>query len=213
MRPREKPLLSSAVRPACARHSRAGLAVNLGSILAMALALAMDAFAVSLAIGTVRTSPSRAEIARVSSTFGAFQGAMPILGWSFGSALRNLMGAVDHWIAFAILLGIGIRMIASASRASPVLRSDPTRGVVLLGLGIATSIDALAAGFTLAIVQVVIWVPALIIAAVTAALSILALGVGRRAGHRLGRFAEIAGGLVLCAIGLRILIAHLTGGV
>jgi putative Mn2+ efflux pump MntP len=182
------------------------------SVLAIAVALATDACAVSLAIGAAGRSISCVQTARVSGTFGFFQGGMPIVGWLSGNALLDLIGPFDHWIALVILVAIGTRMIISAFRGEPSFRSDPTSGFLLLALAIATSIDALAVGFSLAMARVSVWFPAVIIVAVTAALSGLALRIGYRAGLRWGRWTQIAGGAILCVIGLRILLEHMGGG-
>jgi putative Mn2+ efflux pump MntP len=187
--------------------------MDLVPALGLSAGLAMDAFAVSLAIGASRASISRTEIARVAFAFGAFQGAMPVAGWFVGGALLHWIVMWDHWIAFLILAAVGIRMIVGSLRGLPAFRSDPTGGAVLLGLAIATSIDALAAGFSLAMLRSPILAPALMIGGVTFVSCAAALRIGRRAGIALGRWAEGAGGVVLVAIGLNILFGHLRGGI
>ncbi len=183
------------------------------SILALSVALALDAFAASLAIGAMSVSISRKRMFRVALTFGGFQGVMPVLGWIFGNVLLGPLSRVDHWIAFAVLVAVGVHMIISALRGRPALSSDPTHGWLLLGLAVATSIDALAAGFSLALVRSSIFLPAVSIGVITAAMSATALCVGRRAGRRLGRWAELAGGITLIVIATQILVRHLSEGI
>jgi len=186
--------------------------MDAAALIALAVALAMDAAAVSLAIASVRTTLGALDFARVAGAFGLFQGAMAAIGWSAGTGVQGLIAAIDHWIAFAVLVGIGVHMLTGASRGRPAFRSDPTRGVFLLGLAVATSIDALAAGFSLAMIRVSIWGPVLSIALITAALSVGALAIGRRAGRTVGRWAERIGGILLCLVGLEILWKHIAGG-
>jgi putative Mn2+ efflux pump MntP len=181
------------------------------SIVAIAVALAMDAVAVSLAIGVSERDLTRAQAARASLTFGVFQGGMPVLGWFLGGAIVHLISRFDHWVAFVILAAIGVRMIVSGLRGRPTFTSNPTSGMILLGLALATSIDALAVGFSFAMMSVSIWMAAIIIAIVTSVLSAIAMALGRRAGVRWSRWAEIAGGIILCAIGLRIMLEHTAG--
>ncbi len=172
----------------------------------------MDAFAVSLAIGITTFLTSRKQTARIALTFGGFQSAMPVLGWVFGRALIGPLSKLDHWIAFAILAGLGIHMIANALRSRPAFSSDPTGGFVLVGLAVATSIDALAAGFSLAMVRSPILLPAVSIGLVTAVLSTGAIIIAKRHGPRLGKWAALTGGITLIAIGIHVLVRHLTAG-
>jgi putative Mn2+ efflux pump MntP len=137
---------------------------------------------------------------------------MPIMGWFGGSALLPVMAAVDHWIAFALLAFLGLRMIWQAGH--PEDRSqdfDATRGWSLVILSVATSIDAFAVGVSLGLIGISIWVPSLIIGLVTLVVTYVGTRVGRRAGHYLGQWAERVGGVVLIGIGTRILLQHLIG--
>ena len=189
--------------------------MELSSILLMALGLAMDAFAVSLAAaGSGRAAGGRAQF-RLSFHFGLFQFFMPVIGWYIGARLAGALAAVDHWIAFGLLAIVGGRMILSGSRGdpdSPVPRGDPSRGLSLVALSVATSIDALAVGFSLALLHVNIWYPAAVIGVVTAALSFAGVRLGIRLGRVFGRGMEITGGVLLLFLGVRILVEHLMGG-
>jgi putative Mn2+ efflux pump MntP len=181
-------------------------------IVLIAVGLSMDAFAVSVAEGMALRQVDRAHMLRVALHFGGFQALMPVAGWLAGTGLHSLIGSFDHWVAFALLMAIGGKMLADAALEfeSGRLR-QPSRGFRLLGLAVATSIDALAVGVSLAMLRVRIWRPAAIIGGVTGLLCAAGIRMGDRIGSRLGRSAELAGGLVLCAIGLKILLDHLSG--
>ena len=179
----------------------------------LAIGLAMDAFAVSLGIGTTRWGHGPRPLFRLSFHFGLFQFLMPILGWAAGSQVAPLVTAVDHWIALALLTLVGGRMIRSA--VWPEVSSylvDPSRGWSLVMLSVATSIDAFAVGLTLSMLDVEILYPSVVIGVVTATLSLAGLLVGHRLSARFGRTMEALGGTVLIAIGVRIVIQHLASG-
>ena len=178
-------------------------------ILFIAVGLAMDAFAVSIAAGASGRARGKRAAFRLSFHFGLFQFFMPLLGWLAGYRIAPLVEAVDHWIAFLLLAFVGYRMIRSALGGGEGMQRDPSRGLSLVTLSVATSIDALAIGFGLAMLQVNIWYPAVIIGIVTAALSLIGLGLGKRLGRALGKRMELAGGVILILIGLKILIEHL----
>jgi putative Mn2+ efflux pump MntP len=186
--------------------------MSLAEVLLVAVGMAMDAFAVSLGIGTSRRANSPRPIFRLSFHFGLFQFFMPILGWLAGSSIANLISAFDHWVALALLAFVGGRMIRSGLGAdgapSP---NDPSRGGTLIVLSIATSIDAFAIGLSLAMLNVDILYPSLVIGVVTAGLSLTGLLIGHRLGEAFGKRMEVLGGLILIGIGLRVLISHLMG--
>jgi putative Mn2+ efflux pump MntP len=178
----------------------------------LAVALAMDACAVSLGVGAAGRAAGMRPVFRLSFHFGLFQFLMPVLGWLAGSTLASLIAAADHWVAFALLSFVGGRMILAASSDEPRrVAPDPSRGLTLVLLALATSIDAFAVGLSLALVGVSIWLPSAVIGLVTAALSLVALKAGARLGRVFGRRMEVLGGLVLIGIGVRILVQHLTG--
>lgn len=179
-------------------------------ILLMAVALAMDACAVSLGAGTSGRVLGPRPAFRLSFHFGLFQFLMPVLGWLTGTTVAELIAAADHWVAFALLAFVGGRMIhAAVGDEEPAHRTDPSKGLTLVMLSVATSIDAFAVGLSLALLGVVIWIPALVIGVVTGGLSLVALRLGARLGKSFGRRMEVVGGLILVAIGLRIVVVHL----
>jgi len=182
------------------------------TLIGIAVGLAMDAFAVSIAVGLTLKQVSLRQTFRLSYHFGLFQALMPIAGWLAGRSVARWIGPVDHWIAFGLLAAIGGKMIyeAVASDEEECAPKDPTKGASLVVLSVATSIDAFAVGLSLALLGIDIWYPALIIGLVTLALTATGLHLGKRFGALLGRRMEIAGGVILIAIGVRILIEHLT---
>lgn len=181
--------------------------------LLVAVALAMDACAVAAGARASGRAGGRRALFRLSFHFGLFQGLMPVVGWAAGWLVADAVAAVDHWIAFAILAVIGVRMIREGLRgggqSGPA--SDPSRGATLIMLSIATSIDALAVGFGLAMMGVAIWVPAATIAVVTAVLVVMAGLLGDGLGARFGPRAEAVGGVILILVGLRIVAEHVMG--
>lgn len=180
------------------------------TLLGLALALAMDAFAVALGTGTVLARLTGRHLFRLSFHFGLFQALMPVIGWLAGQTIIQWVSAWDHWIAFGLLAVIGGRMILEAcSTEEKSDERDPTRGLSLVLLSIATSIDALAVGFSLSVIGVSIWMPSLIIGLVAGILTIIGMLLGGRIGVRWGSRVEILGGLVLIAIGGKILFEHL----
>lgn len=187
--------------------------MSLVELLAIALALAMDAFAVAVVSGLALDRLTHRHVFRLAFHFGLFQALMPILGWLAGKAIYQYIAAFDHWIAFGLLALVGGRMVVGALGEEEEVRasSDPTRGWSLLMLSVATSIDALAVGLSLAMVGSSIVIPASIIGVVAAALTALGMMVGRRLGSLWGKRVEIFGGLVLMGIGLKIVIEHLAG--
>ena len=178
----------------------------------IAVGLAMDAFAVSLGIGTTRQAKDGRAVFRLSFHFGFFQGFMTLLGWLLGSSVANLIANFDHWVAFALLAWVGGRMVLEGvsrrDEAAEIECNDPTRGGSLVMLSVATSIDALGVGLSIAVLKLNVLAASLLIALVSLLLSIIGLLGGSRLGHRFGKNMEVLGGLVLIAIGLRIVLTH-----
>ena len=174
----------------------------------------MDAFAVAVATGLSLDEVTSRHRFRLGFHFGLFQFLMPILGWAAGNELIGYIREYDHWVAFALLSLVGGKMLWESlgpRKERHPRRADPTRGWSLVTLSVATSLDALAVGFSMAALRVSVWIPSVIIGLVTAALTILGLSFGTRLGARWERWAEIIGGLVLLGIGARILVSHLHG--
>jgi manganese efflux pump family protein len=184
------------------------------SLLAVSCALAMDAFAVAIATGLSLNRMTRRHIFRLAFHFGLFQAMMPVLGWVAGRAVRQYIEAFDHWIAFGLLAFVGGNMIREAFQDEEVRAKttrDPTAGWDLVLLSVATSIDALAVGLSLAMLGASIVVPAIVIGLVAAAFTTSGMVLGRRIGSLWGRRVEVLGGLILLAIGVKIVIEHTLG--
>jgi len=179
-------------------------------LFALAVSLAMDCFAVSLGIGASPLPTTSRRIFRIAFHFGLFQFLMTFLGWLLGSTIVSLISSFDHWIALLILGWVGVRMIRSGlSHEVEVQRDDPSRGGTLIMLSLATSLDALGVGLSLALLKVNIFSASLWIGLASLSFSILGLLVGNRISQRFGKSVEVLGGVVLIFIGLRIVLAHL----
>lgn len=180
------------------------------TVIGLAVGLAMDAFAVAVATGLVLGRPGPGHVLRLAFHFGLFQFLMPVVGWLAGRTVEQYIREVDHWIAFGLLAFVGGKMLWEARRdASEAVDGDPTRGWMLLVLSVATSIDALAVGLSMAFLEVSVWAPSVVIGVVAFAFTAAGVLLGSRIGRTLGRWPQVVGGLVLLAIGLKILVEHL----
>ena len=176
------------------------------TLLLIAIGLAMDAFAVSVSAGIATKEKRLVTALRVSVFFGAFQAFMPLFGWVAGFSVFDYIAVAGHWIAFFLLAAIGIKMIAEGLKENNQERVDISGYKILTLLAIVTSIDALAVGFSFAFLKLPVVIPAMIIGIVTFAISFVGFYLGGRCGHLIGSKAEVAGGLILIATGVKILI-------
>jgi putative Mn2+ efflux pump MntP len=186
--------------------------VSFPLVLAIALALAMDAFAVALGLGLSLKPATGRQTFRLAFHFGLFQFLMPIIGWGTGERLIRSIERYDHWVALALLLAVGGKMIYESFRKgeeSDLRSADPTKGFSLVVLSIATSVDALAVGLSLAALRVSIIFPAVIIGLVASAMTVAGMKVGPAVGKVIGKRAELLGGLILISIGIKILVDHI----
>ena len=177
-------------------------------LLMIAVGLSMDAFAVSICkgLGTKRVRPRHALLAGLY--FGGFQFLMPVIGYLLGVRFESLIESVDHWVAFVLLAAIGFGMIRESRQKADELNDDYGVKTMLL-LAVATSIDALAVGVTFAFLQVALLPSAGLIGVTTFLLSAAGIYVGAAFGARFKSAAELAGGIILILIGLKILLEHL----
>jgi putative Mn2+ efflux pump MntP len=176
----------------------------------VALGLAMDVFAVSLGIGTSGRANAFRPVFRIAFHAGLFQGLMTGLGWLAGSTIAGLISGIDHWVALGLLAFVGIRMVRSGIKGEAETHTqDPSRGKTLMMVCVATSIDAMAVGLSLAMLQMDIVLASLIIGVTSLVLSVGGLLAGNGLGQRFGKRMEVLGGLLLNGIGIRILISHL----
>jgi manganese efflux pump family protein len=179
-------------------------------IIGIAFGLAMDATAVSIASGIYISKVTPRHVFRLAFHFGLFQAIMPIIGWLVGSSFAQYIMAWDHWVAFVLLLVIGGKMgLEGLKGEEQKLSSDPSRGMFMVTLAIATSIDALAVGLSFSLLGVSIILPSIIIGVITGILSTFGVLLGSRIGNCWRCYASICGGIVLIAIGFKILISHL----
>jgi manganese efflux pump family protein len=180
------------------------------TILMIAVGLSMDAMAVSLGVGTTEHVNDRRSKLRLAMHFGIFQTLMTLLGWLAGSAVARFISSVDHWVAFGLLAYVGITMVRSGSRAEVVsYKTNPSKGNMMVMLSVATSLDAMAVGLSMAFLHVDVLYPALVIGVVTFGLSIAALLLGNKLGEKFGKKMEVIGGIVLIGIGMEILATHM----
>ncbi len=185
--------------------------MSLLTIILLAFALAMDAFAVSISSGVTIGKMHLRHALRIAGFFGFFQAAMPIAGWSVGHFAAGPIRAFDHWVAFGLLVFVGGKMIWEAFfiEAQNKKECNPLNIYILFTLAIATSIDAAAVGVSLSLIDVNIIQPALIIGLITFFVSLAGTWIGQKCGDFFGEKVEIAGGIVLIGIGCKILVEHL----
>lgn len=185
--------------------------MSLLTLFLVSLGVSADAFAVALGKGLQMRRLCVGDALAIAVTFGVFQALMPLLGWLLGTSLRDYITEIDHWIAFGLLAAIGGKMLWEAFQADEEGEASDLGLPLseLLLLGVATSIDALAVGISLAFLEVSIVGAVVAIGVITFAVSLAGVVIGHRAGVRFRRPAEIAGGLILILIGLRILLTHL----
>jgi len=186
--------------------------MDLISTVILAIGLSMDAVAVSVSTSMAEKEMSAFHSFRMAFFFGIFQAVMPLLGWLAGLSFRSLIQGVDHWIAFVLLAIIGGKMIYESFHED--CDCEPRKAMtltVLLGLAVATSIDALAAGISFALLKMSILIVVSIIGVITFTLSFIGTRIGKKVGCHFSSRVEIIGGLTLIGIGIKILIEHLVG--
>ena len=177
-------------------------------ILILAIALSMDAFAVALCKGLATPRVAVKHMLICGAWFGAFQALMPLIGYFLGFFFRDYIVAVDHWIAFALLAIIGINMIKEAFSCCEEASSSFSFGAMLT-MAVATSIDALAAGISLAMDDANVWIAVSLIGVITFLLSAVGVRIGNVFGSRYRKPAELVGGITLVLMGLKIVLEHL----
>lgn len=183
--------------------------MNLITIILLAVGLGIDAFSVAIGIGAANSKKSWTPVLRLAAAFGLFQFVMPILGWLAGLTVVAIIESFDHWIAFSLLALVGGKMIWEGfEKESDEEKNDQTRGWPLLVLSIATSIDALAVGFSFSVLKTPILLPAVIIGVVCFLMTVTGMIFGKVLAKLFGKKVGIFGGLVLIAIGIKILIDH-----
>jgi len=184
--------------------------MDLFTILAIATGLSFDTFAVSLSYGVVRYRILFRQALRMAVLLAFFQGGLTVAGYFLGSTISNALKTLDHWVALGLLAFLGIRMIVEGLKKEDKKEiMDYSKPLVLLTLALGTSIDAFAVGISFALLDVKIWTAGVIIAFVTLLASMTAIRIGKSAGETLGQKVEIAGGVILVAIGIKIFLEHM----
>ena len=184
--------------------------MDLITIILVAIGLSVDGFSVAIGIGAANTKRSWAPVLRLAAAFGLFQFAMPIAGWLAGLTIANVIANYDHWIAFALLAYVGSKMIWEALKKEEEKEiDDQTKGLPLLLLSIATSIDALAVGFSFSVLKEQILFPSVIIGIVCFLMTAVGVIFGKVLARIFGKKVSIFGGVVLIGIGIKILIEHM----
>lgn len=188
--------------------------MHLTESILIGLALAMDCFAVSITAGTIAKRLVARPMLAMILAFGFFQGAMVLAGWYVSSLFSRILAPVDHWIAFALLSVIGIQMIREGFSPKEEAKFNPFDYKVILTLAVATSIDAMAVGVSMAFMQLgngweAVAQPVIVIAALSSLLTIAGLGAGILAGRKIPFSMTPVGGIILIGIGIKIIIEHL----
>jgi len=177
-------------------------------VIILAIALSMDAFAVSISLGSKSIYAKKVFALKVALLFGFFQGVMPLIGYLAGIGLESFIKEIGHWIAFILLGIIGGKMIYESFGDTIENEISTTSNKILLTLAIATSIDALAAGFTLNLFDLHFFVSILLIGVITFVFSLFGIYIGVKGGTFLESRAEFLGGVILILIGFKILLTH-----
>lgn len=180
------------------------------TVFLLAIGLSFDSFAVSVCSGLNLPHIRFIQAAKIAIFLALFQAIMPLIGWLVGNSVKSLIEPVDHWIAFGLLSLIGGKMIIESLINSDAREiKNPLNIRVILTLSLATSIDALAVGFSFATLLDKIWIAVLVIGTVTFIASMLGILLGKKTGPKINRYAEIIGGLILIILGIKILIEHI----
>jgi len=179
------------------------------TVMLTAIGLAMDCLAVSMSCGITMNNFGRRDALRLGIFFGGFQSMMALLGWLGGTGFSGRIEAFDHWIAFGLLLIIGLKMIHEAFGDEDDCKNLDIRNLrILIVLSIATSIDALAIGISYAFLHMPIIMPVILIGLVSLIFAITGSTLGKRLGERFGKRMEIIGGIILIGLGIKILAEH-----
>ena len=183
--------------------------MDLLSLFIVSTSLTFDTLAVSISTGVVISHIKFWQATKLAIVMAVFQGLMPLIGWTIGSQIKHLIVDYDHWIAFILLLILGIKMIHEALKKEDE-RSEfnPLNIFVLIGISVATSIDALIVGFSFGLIEVNITLAVFLITALTYLAAMLGMLFGKKAGNYLGQKMELLGGIIIILIGTKIMIEH-----
>jgi putative Mn2+ efflux pump MntP len=184
--------------------------MDLLTIFLIAVGLSFDTFAVSVSTGITISFIRFWQAVKIAATLALFQGLMPLAGWFLGNQVSSYIIIYDHWVAFGLLSFLGIKMAwESLKKDEKKSNFNPLNRMVLLGMAIATSIDALIVGVSFAFINLNIYLAILVIGGVTFFVSMIGMLFGKKVGDKLGKRVEIIGGIILVGIGVKILISHI----
>jgi len=184
--------------------------MNYLTIIIIAIGLSFDTFAVSISSGLLKKDIMFLSALKIAFSLAFFQSVMPLLGWLAGTGIKDSIKSFDHWVAFSLLAIIGLKMIYESLRPEKHKNgTDPLNYYYILGISIATSLDALFVGFSFAFLDFPIYASMLIIGGITFLISMSGILFGKKTGNKYGKKMEILGGLILIVIGAKILIEHL----
>ncbi len=179
------------------------------TVFIIAISLSFDSFAASFGCGAMESDISFTRALKIAIILALFQGLFPVFGFYLGYIVHESLESVDHWIAFALLAFIGMRMIMEGYKEKPFAkRNNALTNYTIITMAVGTSIDALAVGISFALVYNSIWFAALVIGLITFLASMTAIRIGKYSGPMLGSRVEIIGGMLLIAIGVKILLEH-----
>lgn len=179
------------------------------SILLISISLSMDSFAVAIANGVTQCKVSISKTFQIALSFAVFQALLPFLGWLAGQSVENLIKDIDHWVAFILLLIIGVKMIYEGIRHSEAAEVKELKLNIIIVQSIATSIDAFVIGISLAFLKEAILIPIITIGVTTFLFSFLGVQLGKMIGNKIGKSVGVFGGIVLIGIGTKIIIEHM----
>jgi putative Mn2+ efflux pump MntP len=184
--------------------------MNLLSLTLIGVGLSIDSLAASITTGACSKQIKLKHVLKVAAFMAFFQGTMPLIGWLIGSSFKRIIEDYDHWVAFILLLGIGGKLIYDGIKNSnEEVNTNPTKNMLLAGMALATSIDAMILGIGFGLIEINIWLAMLIIGSTTLLFSSVGVFVGDKLGNKINKGIEIFGGLVLIGLGLKILLEHL----
>lgn len=174
----------------------------------LSVSLSFDSFAVSVSSGLAKKEIKFRQALRIAFFLALFQALMPVIGWFGGISVKEFIEPIDHWVALGLLSIIGIKMIVECYKCDEEKTLDPLRFRTIITMALATSIDALAVGVSFALINVNLYVAVIVIGAVTFIASMIGILMGKKTGARFGRKIEALGGLLLIAIGVKIVLEH-----
>ncbi len=185
--------------------------MNLITLSLIGIGLSVDSLAASITTGACACKIRVNHVLKVAVFMAVFQGTMPLLGWIIGSSFKSVIASFDHWVAFVLLLGIGGKLIYEGIKSFHDEKTGlaPTKTLLLMGMALATSIDALIIGISFGLIDVNIWLAMVVIGISTFIFSSLGVLVGKRIGKSINKGIEVAGGMVLIALGVKILVEHI----